>query len=322
MLHTLLLVSATLLGACVGSFLNVVIYRVPRGVFRSMGSRSHCPACQKPISAFDNIPILSWLILRGKARCCGVRIAVRYPAIEALTAVLFLALAWVAPYGPLVSSDGREVYVIHIVAWAFQAVFVALLVAASGIDAEHRILPDVLTKPGMVLGVVGAFLAPGLAGALPSALGTQSLSPALHSVLASLLGLAVGFFSTWGVRILAHFVFKKQAMGFGDVKFMGMIGAFTGWEGALLTFFMASLLGAVGGSIHRLVTKDAYVPFGPFLAGGALCALFAKAPLIQFIFVTWPAWQRESTWAPFVLFGAMFACLLLLVVLVRRGRAS
>ncbi len=304
------------LGACVGSFLNVVIYRLPRGSFLSLGSRSVCPACRQRIPWFDNLPVLSWLLLRGRARCCQARISVRYIAVEILTALLFLLLFVRGPHAPVIEGD--QLSLVALGGFVFQAVFLALLVANTFIDLEHRILPDVLTKPGMVIGCLGGAVVPGLAGMLDA----PGLPPAMASLLYSGLGLAAGVGLTLAIRIAAHAVFKKEAMGLGDVKFMGMIGAFLGFEGAVLTFFVGCLVGAVGGVVHRWLTGDPYVPFGPFLAIGAVMVLFLRQPIMEFLFTTWPEWIERSQSAPWVLSISTVLCIVLLVVLVRRGRAS
>ena len=315
-------VTAVLFGAIVGSFLNVVIYRLPRGEFRSKGKRSVCPQCRAAIAWYDNIPVLGWLLLRGRARCCGARISIRYPIVEALTAGLFGLLWWYGPLAPMV----REATLIgafptldstRVVGYAFQAWFVSVLVACTFIDIDHRILPDALTKPTMVVGCVGALLVPGLAGRLH----LDGVSPALDSLLFSGLGLAAGYAVTLGVLKGAKLVFGKDAMGYGDVKFMAAIGAFVGWEGVLLTFFLGSVLGAIGGSIHRLVTGDAYVFFGPFLAVGALLSLFAADWLFA-RFTEFQRWQLEDPDAVWLLGGAALISLILLFVLIRRGRAA
>jgi leader peptidase (prepilin peptidase)/N-methyltransferase len=240
---------------------------------------------------------------------------VRYPLVEVSTALLFVALALAGRYTPLVDTGG--IVWQHVPGFLFQAAFVAMLVASTCIDVAHRILPDAITKPGMALGIAGAFVVPGLAGRFEA-----PISPAMSSVLYSACGAAVGMGATWLVRILARAAFRKEALGLGDVKFLGMIGAFVGWQGALLTFFLASLTGAVGGLVHRWLTKDAYVPFGPFLALGALLTLFFAGPILRFLFVTWPEWQYQSPMASWLLSAAAVLSILVLMILVRRGRGT
>lgn len=318
MLGTFVVVAAAGLGACIGSFLNVVIYRVPAG--RSLGGRSHCPHCNARIPFWRNIPVFGWLLLRGRAACCGKPIAVRYALVELLTAVLFALLAWAPPaLGPIV--HGEQFDGTALAAFACHAVFMSLLIACSFIDLDHRILPDLLTKPGMGLGVAACYLVPGLAG-FDVVSENNNWSPQLSSLLTSLLGLGVGFGTIWLIRVVAGRIFRREAMGFGDVKFLGMIGAFLGWQGALLTLFLACVIGAVIGLLMRIVTKDSMIPFGPFLALGAVATLFGKRDILVLLFEKWPEWQRGSAAAPWILLAAALLSLLALFFLVRRGRGK
>ena len=148
------------------------------------------------------------------------------------------------------------------------------------------------------------------------------MAPKFASVITSLIGLGVGFGLTWVIRVGARAAFKKEAMGYGDVKFMGTVGAFLGWDGALLTFFLGCVVGAIGGIAHRLVTGDAYVPFGPFLAIGAVVTMFFKSAVVTLLFETWPEWQRSTPMAMPLMLGAALLCILALFLLVRRGRAN
>ena len=323
-----MLVGATLLGAVIGSFLNVVVYRLPRGEFFAKGKRSVCPACGARIAWHDNVPVLGWLLLRGRARCCGARISPRYPIVEALTAALFAALWLYPPSGLALAATDLEAAAV--LAFALHGFFVANLVANSFIDIDHRILPDELTKSGMVVGCVGALLVPGLGG---ETFAIHGVSPALRSLLWAAAGLLAGAGATWAVRALAGPVFRQEAMGLGDVKLMGAIGAFVGWQGALLTFFLGCLLGAGFGVLHRFLTGEAgkgaahrwqtgdrEIWFGPFLAVGAVIALFARHELLALL-TAFQEWQRTSPTAPMVLLPAAVLSLISLVFLVRRGRA-
>jgi len=265
---------AAVFGAIVGSFLNVVIYRVPLG--RSIvRPGSHC-ACGAPIAWYDNIPIASWFILGGKARCCGRPYSIRYPFVEALTAALFLA-AWLH-HPPAKAIAG--------------AVFVSLLVAALFIDLDHMIIPDGISIGGAVVGVTLSALLPALHG---FGGGDPHVFNALRSVAVSITGLLVGSAMVLWIALLAETILKKEAMGFGDVKFVGMIGAFCGWQGALFSIFGGAVVGTVWISSALLIQKlrgkptaaapraetpegeptelrfGAQVPFGPMLAiaGGA-----------------------------------------------------
>ncbi len=314
-----------LLGACVGSFLNVVIWRLPQEEPRQrhLGGRSRCPRCGVQIRWRDNIPVLGWLLLRGRGRCCGQRISLRYPLVEALTAGLFLAFAVWPPggFGPVVAQAGHgvEVDLTAAAAFGFHAVFGSLLIACTCIDFDTQLLPDALTKPGMAIGVLGGFW-PGIAGALTD----DSATPlALRTLLASLIGLAVGAASTWLIRATGSRIFRREAMGLGDVKFLGMIGAFLGWQGALLSLFLACVAGAVlGGALALRSGFGLKIPFGPYLALGALVSLFAAAPILDLLFVQWPEWQRSSPTAQWLLLALALLSLSALFVLVRRGRRA
>lgn len=306
-------VGAALFGACVGSFLNVVIHRLPQEdpAARSLGGRSHCPHCGALIRWFHNVPVLGWLVLRGRASCCQRPIAFRYPFVELLTAVLFWWLAKAPPF----ASHGDVV--VESAAFGLHAVFVSLLVACTFIDLDHQILPDRLTKPGMAIGLL-AGLWPGLAGSISDDAGVPL---PVRTLVASLLGLLAGGGITWLIRAVGSWVFRREAMGLGDVKFLGMIGAFLGFRGALLTMFLGCIFGAaIGGVAMARGGAAARIPFGPYLALGALTALFAADPILDFLFVTWPEWQRTSKSAQWSLLVVALISLVLLFALVRRGR--
>ena len=194
------------LGACVGSFLNVVIYRVPKDE-SIVTPGSHC-ACGQPIQWHDNIPILSWLVLRGRARCCGRKFSLRYPFVELLTALAFV-VCWLR-FPPAVAVCG----------W----IFLACLIAATFIDLDHFIIPDAFT---IGLGVVGVLLSLAVP-ALHVAPGAMRLLDTLRGGTASVLGLLVGSGLVLWILLLSEIALKKEAMGFGDVKFVGAIGAFCG----------------------------------------------------------------------------------------------
>lgn len=256
------------LGACVGSFLNVVIYRVPKEQ-SVVTPGSHC-ACGQPIRWHDNVPILSWLILRGKARCCGRTFSFRYPFVELLTALLFTA-CWLR-FAPAVAVCG----------W----VFVSCLVAATFIDLDHMIIPDVFT---IGLGVAGVLLST----AIPALHGFQGdvfLVDSLRGGIAALQGLLIGSGVVLWIALVAEALLRKEAMGFGDVTFVGGIGAFCGWQGAVFTVFGGAVVGTVWLLVAWLWEKisgrraaiappsetpageaaplgfGAHVPFGPMLA--------------------------------------------------------
>lgn len=309
-------VLAIALGACVGSFLNVVAWRLPQGTFISGGKRSACPKCGAAIPGYHNLPIVSWLLLRGKAACCGGRISPRYLVVEVLTAFLFWALLMRPPSGLAAwppDMPGTAVYLLH-------AYFLSVLVACSAIDFDRQLLPFALTKPGMVVGVAGALFLPAAYGRLP--LSSPQLTETLNAVLFSFCGLLLGYFMILGVAVIGAKLFNKEAMGGGDVKFMGMIGAFLGWEGVLWTFFLGCLFGGVAGIPHRLITGREHIAFGPFLALGAVLSLFYTEPIRHFVLVTWPSWQETSPMAPAVTLGLSVIAIAFLIVIIRRGRSS
>jgi leader peptidase (prepilin peptidase)/N-methyltransferase len=232
-----------ILGLCFGSFLNVCIYRIPREKSVSWPP-SACPTCGTRIKGFDNIPVLSWLLLRGKCRSCKTPVSIGYPLIELLTGLFFLTIwliygiSWVSP-----------VYAL--------AVFGLLL--GTFIDLEEMWLPDRVTIGGMILFPVLSALVPSLHGAEGRSAG----------LTASLIGLAAGFGIFWMIRELGTAMLKKEAMGFGDVKLMGALGALFGWQAVLYILFFSALAGsAVGIGLIAMKKKElsSQIPYGPYIA--------------------------------------------------------
>jgi len=263
------------LGAIIGSFLNVVIHRVPLEqsiVFPT----SKCPKCLAEIRAYDNIPVISYLILRGRCRMCSAGISARYPAVEALTAVLFAAVTW---------HDGVSV------ALPFDLAFSAAMVALIFIDAEHMILPNVITYPGFIFALLTRLLVPYLVGPshfddLPQLLNSF---PALPLWLVSLIGAVLGALAGGGSLWLMGFLWEKlrgiEAMGFGDVKMMLMVGAFLGWRLTILTILIGALTGSVAG-IAMMYKRGGrnmqmMLPFGIFLGIGAIVSLLFGSAIIH-----------------------------------------
>lgn len=252
--------AVVLLGLCIGSFLNVVILRLPKGE-SLVRPRSHC-ACGATIRWHDNIPLLSWIMLRGRARCCGRAIPVRYPLIEAATAALFY-LVWrhVTPDLGLAVSG-----------WAFLSV----LLAAAVIDAEHMIIPESLTLGLGVAGVILAFLVP--------ALRSEGLLATLAAGGHALLGLAIGSGLMLWIASLASALLRRDAMGMGDVLFVGGIGAFCGWHGAVFAIFGGAFVGLfwvlAAVLLRRAPRMTSRLPFGPMLAiAAALYYLVLATPV-------------------------------------------
>lgn len=257
---------AFLFGLLIGSFLNVCIFRLPRGE-SVVAPRSHCPACGHWISWYENIPLASYVALRGRCRACGARIAPQYFLVELLTGLLFAASA--ALFG----------FTIEFFKFA---VFGSLMIALTIIDLRDRLLPDPLTMAGLLLGVVFSALVPlndGSAAALTRALGEWP--PRMLSVLDALLGAAAGAATLALVRE-AYFRWRKvEGMGFGDLKLMAAVGAFLGPKLALFTIFLGSLAGSLLGGIFILVFRNRdtryELPFGTFLGAMALfSALWGK----------------------------------------------
>jgi leader peptidase (prepilin peptidase)/N-methyltransferase len=254
-------------GLVIGSFLNVVIHRLPRGQ-SLLRPRSNCPACGAAIAWFDNVPALSYLLLGGRCRRCRAPISARYPLVELAAAGLLVAVT--ARFGLTVAGLAA-------------ALLVLLLLALALIDLEHHLLLDVLTLPGLA---VALLLAP-LGGSLVGPLGGTVLrasSPALSALASSLLGAAVGALVPYAVIVAYRLIRGGEGMGLGDVKFLAMIGAFLGWKGVLLTIGLGSVVGAAVGLALIAAgrgRRDTELPFGTFLAAGALLTLFAGAQLMR-----------------------------------------
>lgn len=276
-------VTAGVFGAIIGSFLNVVILRVPAG--RSIVTPGSQCGCGAPIAWYDNVPILSWFILRGRARCCGQAYSIRYPAIEALTAALFVACWMLLPTAQAVVG----------------CILVSGLICATFIDLDHLIIPDSLTIGGALLGVA-------LSLALPAIHGFSSefwIADVLRSLVASLQGLLIGSAVVLWIAILAEALLRKEAMGFGDVKLVGAIGAFCGWQGAVFSIFGGAVIGSLWVAIAWLwrraggarmvpaqtaegeateLALGVHVPFGPMLAAGAVLYLLVARPWVTAYF--------------------------------------
>ncbi len=241
-----------LVGLCIGSFLNVLIYRLPRHIKIAL-SRSSCPYCRMPIKMYDNIPVISYLLLAGKCRYCRAEISPRYPMVELLTAGVFVYFFWL--YG---------------LSWQF-AVYSflgAILLTIIFIDVEFQIIPDLLTIPGMVIGL-GVSL-------LPSGIG----------IVSALIGLLVGGGFLYLIALLGDWLFKKESMGGGDIKMTAMLGAFLGWQKIVIIFFAGALIGLVISVVvmafSKRVRSSRIIPFGPFLAIAAFLAILYGDAIIAF----------------------------------------
>lgn len=270
----LLIGTVFLLGLLIGSFINVVAYRLPimmerdwrrqcqeylhpdepmadEARFDLLVPRSRCPACKHRIKAWENIPVLSYVFLRGKCSACGTRISLRYPGVELVTALLSAVVAWQLGWGwPLVAA--------LIFTWA--------LIALSLIDFDHKLLPDSITLPllwlGLLLGLATVF--------------TDSRS--------SIIGAAAGYLSLWSVYQLFRLVTGKEGMGFGDFKLLAAIGAWLGWQALPVTILLSSLVGAVVGItliLARGRDRNIPIPFGPYIAAAGWLALLWGEDITQ-----------------------------------------
>ena len=271
-------------GACVGSFLNVCILRIPAG--RSIVRPGSRCACGKPIAWFDNIPILGWILLRGRARCCGRKISPRYPLVEFLTAAVFCAMWILLP--PASAGVGM--------------LFASILIFCTFVDIDTMSLPDFATVGGALLGVAASALFPDIHGARIE--GAPFFASSVASLVSSVCGLAVGSGILYWMRLCGEIAFGREAMGEGDVILVGMIGAFCGWQGALFAVFGGALIGAAvmvplvalraafskgkksGKKPRNSPSEDASdstpdaIPYGPWLAiGGLAYYMFFSNPV-------------------------------------------
>lgn len=238
-----------LYGLILGSFLNVCIHRLPLGE-SIVRPASRCPHCAAPIRPYNNIPLLSYILLRGRCPACSAPISARYPLVEALTALAAWALFVRFPNAPLLLGYGA---------------FVAALIVVTFIDLDHQIIPDVISLPGIVVGLLWAACGFGPTW-WPSVAGVVVGGGSLYTV-------AFGYYALTG----------REGMGGGDIKLLAMIGAFLGWQGVVVTLIIGSLSGSVVGVMLMAALRRGRhqpIPFGPFLAAGAICALFFGDELI------------------------------------------
>ncbi len=277
----MIIIGAALLGLIVGSFLNVVIYRLPLMMDREwrqqarqllgqsseagptqapinlISPRSHCPACQSPVAARHNVPVLSYLLLKGRCAACGITISPRYPLIELLTALLSATIIW--HFGPTLAGLAALV-----LCWA--------LIAASAIDLDHQILPDSITQPLLWLG-----LALGLSGVLAD-------TPPFPNLQSAVLGAMTGYLSLWTVYKVFKWLTGKEGMGYGDFKLLATLGAWLGWQMLPLIIILSAVVGTVTGIAMIAIgrhARQAPIPFGPFLAAAGLCALLWGPELVS-----------------------------------------
>lgn len=273
--HSLYVFIVALFGLLVGSFLNVVIHRLPIMMERDWHSqcaeitgidtekcesfglvqpRSKCPNCGHQITALENIPLISYVILRGRCKHCNAKISIRYPLVELLTALMSALVAWHFGFG-----------------WASACALVITwsLIALTFIDLDHQLLPDSITLPLLWLGLLA------------------SLIPVFADAHSSIIGAAVGYLSLWSVYQLFRIVTSKEGMGFGDFKLLGMLGAWMGWQALPVIILMSSLVGAVVGISLILLKRHERtnpIPFGPYLAAAGWITLLWGEDISSFYF--------------------------------------
>ncbi|HKT79033.1 MAG TPA: prepilin peptidase [Vicinamibacterales bacterium] len=248
-------VLAALFGAVIGSFLNVCIHRLPRGA-SIVWPASACPSCGHRLAWFENIPVASYLALRGRCRSCHSPITIRYPIIEIVTALLFAGAWWL--YGPSLLLVSR-------------VVFGCALIVLFGIDLEHHLLPNVITLPGILVGFLFSLAtAPGW--------------------IDSLLGIVLGGGILWAIAEIYYRVRHEEGLGMGDVKMLAMIGAFLGWQMTIVTLMLASFAGSIVGVALLAAGRGGMkyaLPFGTFLSVGAALAAAFGTPLLEWYLRFW-----------------------------------
>ena len=255
-MHTdpIILVTTFIFGAIIGSFLNVVILRLPRPEISIVFPASHCPSCEASLSWYENVPIISYLILRGKCGHCGISISLQYPVVEFLAGLL--AAACVAAFGLTVAAAGFFV-------------FSAALLTIIWIDIHHQIIPDVISLPGIIFGFLFSFISP------------------LVTWQEALLGLLAGGGIFYCISFGYYLLRKQEGLGGGDIKLLAMLGAFLGWQSLFFIIFASSVTGSIAGLVAMRSQKKGgatRIPFGPFLAISGLFYLFFYEQ-IQHLFI-------------------------------------
>ncbi len=248
------------LGSIIGSFLNVCIYRLPKNL-SLVAPRSFCPSCKKTVAFYDNIPLISYILLAGKCRHCFNKISLRYPVVELTAGIITAVMAF--------RWQGQWIWMAACILACY------FLIAMTFIDLELFIIPNELSLGLAGLGVLFSFANPNLSGAAAS------------KIFQSLSGAAAGFLMMWIIAAAGEKIFKKEAMGGGDLKLMAGIGAVLGWEGAVSSFMLATAFGAVYGITLKILKKADMgdpIPFGPWLGAGALINIFRFVPLSDYLF--------------------------------------
>lgn len=274
-----------LFGLLIGSFLNVCIYRLPRPGMSIVSPPSHCPSCNAPIRWYQNIPVFSYLFLLGRCGKCRAPISLRYPIVELLTGALFAFAAWqhLRDYSAGLHPDFETV--VHFMAVVY---LIANLIVMTFIDLEFRIIPDEISISGIIIAPIVSALFPFIHQPLPI-----QMPEFLNGLLGSLAGMIAGGGVVYLVGVIGKIIFKKEAMGFGDVKLMAFLGGFLGWYAIIFAFIVGCIIGALVGIVSYFITKDHYIAFGPYLALGALMMMFFRPAIVHFAFVTYPQFIRN-----------------------------
>jgi leader peptidase (prepilin peptidase)/N-methyltransferase len=262
-----MIATAFALGAALGSFLNVCIQRMPVGE-SVVAPRSRCGQCRHLIRWYDNIPLLSYLVLRGRCRDCGAVFSIRYLVVELVAALVSVMLF--LRFGPTLEFVGY-------------LYFACALLAITYIDLDHQIIPDLITLPGIAVAILLSVAA--------------AHGDVVGSLTRALTGMLLGGGILWAVAWSYHAVTRREGMGGGDVKLLAMIGAFLGWQAVLLTLLLASFIGSVigvGTMLARGADTKLAIPFGPFLSLGALVALFCGRAIVGW-YISYLGWSTISS---------------------------
>lgn len=251
-------IAVFLFGSIVGSFLNVCIWRIPRNE-SIIRPPSHCPKCGKTILWYDNIPFLSYILLKGHCRYCKTKIPFTYFLVELITALLFLITFNFYGLKPL---------------FFIYSLLFSSFVVITFIDLKHQIIPDEISYSGIIIGFILSLIYFPLQG-------ENSLK---QSALNSFLGILVGGGSIYLIGTMGEFIFKKEAMGGGDVKLLAMVGAFIGWKLTLLTFFISPVFGVVAGIVTKIKYKTDIIPYGPYLCLGTIVSIFWGERILRLVF--------------------------------------
>ena len=273
--HALAALAVFALGCAVGSFLNVCIWRMPRGLSIVQPSRSFCPRCCTSILWHDNIPLLSFLQLHGRCRYCGGRISWRYFVVEALTGVL-LAAIYVSQAVVFGAAHGEVIVM---------CLLTTLLVVGSAIDMDFLIIPDEISYFGIIGALAAGALVPAMHVGAESHHTFESLTgtPAVDGLVASLIGGAAGGVMVVGAAMLGAAIFRKEAMGLGDAKLMAMVGAFMGWKVVVVAFFVAPFFGLLYGVPLLLRKKQHVMPYGPFLSMATVLVILLRPLFCDYV---------------------------------------